>query len=470
MEVARTAQRSWAARPLRSRLRFLRELRHQIADSRDEIIDAIVRDVAKPMLDALAGEVLVTLEQMLAYERSTREILAPRRIRKNPVLYAGCSFYEVFEPHGVALIYAPANYPFQLAMVPAMTALFAGNAVVLKVSERAVNVGRVIQKLCERSLPADVVQVLWDDPSTAARYIDAGPDVVLFTGSSEHGREIASRAGGRLIPTILELGGKDPALVFADCNLERTVEGVVYGAFSNAGQVCVGIKRLYIERSLGRRFLDALLDRVTALRVGTGADSDLGRIAAEGARQRLEAQVQDALDRGATLETPGEISAAAPMILSNVPGESRLLTEETFGPVLCVASFDTEEEAIALANRSPFALSASVWTRDLTRGRRVASAMNAGSCAINDVIRNIVNPHAAFGGNGVSGYGRYHGPEGLRAFSRVKSVMVVRPWLRRELHWFPFTRKTLRRLNRWIELRHRSRKWMTAVRRFISSV
>lgn len=466
MQRARSAQSSWADTPLRRRVRILRELRREIARQREEIVATIVKDTGKPVLDALAAEVVVTLEQMLFYELEVRRILAPRRVKKNPILFAGCSFHEQLEPHGVAVIYAAANFPFQLAMVPAITALFAGNAVVLKVSERAPSVGRIIQRLCESTLPENLVQVAVDEPKEAARYIDAKPDIIFFTGSTENGKAIASRASAQLIPVILELGGKDPAIVLGDCDLERTVEGVTYGAFANAGQVCVGIKRLYIERPIYRNFLNALLHRASSLRVGSGADCDLGNFKSDSGK-RLAAQVQDAIDRGATLEAGGNPSSDAFTILSNVPAESRLLSEDTFGPVLCVDAFDTEGEAVALSNSTQFALGASVWTRDLARGRRIASAMTAGGCAINDVIRNVANPFASFGGNAASGYGRYHGPEGLRAFSRIKSVMVVRPWRRHELHWFPYTQKTLRSLEWWIDLRHRSRGWIETVRRLV---
>lgn len=466
---ARTAFANWSCLPESERRVALARLRRAIVARQDHIVDALVADTGKPPLDALSGDVLVTAEHLLFYERHAARILQPRRAKRSRLLSGAATFREHFQPHGVALIFGPANYPFQLALVPAVTALYAGNTVLLKVSEGAPRVAKLIAELAEAAeLPADVLQVVWDGPQDAAAYIDANPDIVFFTGSSANGRRVAARAAERLIPTVLELGGKDPAIVFADCNLDRTVEGITYGAFSNAGQVCVGIKRLYIESPVYEEVVRRLSKRAAELRVGFGPDSDMGVLKREAAKVLFEGQVTDALKRGARIESAGDhLSGGVPLILSNVAPEARLLTEESFGPVLCVEEFATEPEAIALANSSPFALGASVWTRDRQRARRVALALHSGNCAINDVIRNIANPHAAFGGNAASGYGRYHGAHGLRAFSRVKTIMESRSQSRRQVNWFPFTQKTYTSLRALLELRHRPRGVLAALRRIL---
>lgn len=465
MARAREAQHQWSNLSVSKRVQVLAGFRRIIAQKRNEIVAAVIADTGKTALDALSGDVLVTLEQMIFYERRAARLLRPRRVGKTRVLFPGCSFYEQYEPHGVALIYGPSNYPFQLTMVPALTALYAGNSAVIKVSERAPAVAKLISDLSTQ-LPKDLLQVIAAEPATAAALIDADPDIVFFTGSSTNGRVVASRAALRLIPTILELGGKDAALVFADCDLTRTIEGVVYGAFANAGQVCVGIKRLYVEQPMYEKVIALLRERVNQLMIGSQTDCDLPRIENPQLRQRLQEQVRDAVARGATLEAGGG-GCDGPMLLTNVDPQSRVATEETFGPVLCVSSFRNESEAIALANSTPFALGASVWTRDLLRGRRVASALNAGTCSVNDVIRPIANPQAAFGGNGASGNGRYHGPHGLLAFTRVKTVMTLQGRRRREIHWFPSSERTRAGLDKLIELRHRPRGWLNAVRRIL---
>jgi acyl-CoA reductase-like NAD-dependent aldehyde dehydrogenase/uncharacterized protein (DUF2141 family) len=457
IHLSRRAQQAWNAQTRSQRRCVLSEFRRAIATSRDRIVQAIVQDTGKPPLDALAGDLLVTLEHARYCERHFASVLAPHAVKRSRVLYPGVRFREEWDPFGVALIFAPSNYPFQLSMVPALTALFSGNAVVLKMSERTPAVARIVEELAAANLPLNLLQVVTDLPDQAGDYIEAGPDFIFFTGSSANGRRIAQRAALKLIPVLLELGGKDAALIFADCNLERAIEGVVYGAFSNAGQVCVAIKRAYIEETLYEDFLKRLVRRVEALRIGTTSECDLGFLQGKSIRSQFQSQVEEALAHGARMEFTRDESLAGdgPIVLSHVPPASRLLVEETFGPILCVAPFTDEGEAIDLVNRSPFALGASVWTRDQAKGLRVASALQTGTCTVNDVIRNIGNPHAAFGGNRASGYGRYHGSHGLRAFSRVKTVMTTHTVRAREINWFPFTQKTYQGLDTLIALRHR---------------
>jgi 4,4'-diapolycopenoate synthase len=453
---ARAAQPAWAALHVSRRCAILGGLRREIALQCESIADTIARETSKPLLDALSGDVLVTLEHFRYYESHAARILRPRRIGKPSFFFRGVRFETSFEPQGVALIFGPSNYPFQLSVIPLITALAAGNAVVLKCSERTPKTAALIASLCAKAnLPVNLVQVLYDSPEQSAALMDARPDFIFFTGSSRHGQQVAERAAKHLIPTILELGGKDASLIFADCHLDRTVEGITYGAFSNAGRVCVAVKRAYVEASIHDEFLARLKHRISKLRVDTDPDADFCPLTG-GAKADLRAQVEDALSRGATLHWPQDRATVGhePALLTDVPAQARILTEESFGPALCVASFRDESEAIALANSSAFALSSSIWTHNQARARRVAAQLSAGSCSVNDVIRAIANPHAAFGGNRLSGYGRYHGPEGLRAFSRVKTIMIARGRRIREINWFPFNTRTRHQLAGLIRFRH----------------
>jgi acyl-CoA reductase-like NAD-dependent aldehyde dehydrogenase/uncharacterized protein (DUF2141 family) len=422
----------------------------------EAIADSIARETSKPLLDALSGDVLVTLEMMRYYEGHAKSILRSRRVGKPAFFFAGARFETHSEPHGVALIFGPSNYPFQLSMVPLITALTAGNAVVLKCSERTPTTAALIARLCAQAdLQPDLVQVLHDGPEESAALIDARPDIIFFTGSSRHGQMVAERAARHLIPTILELGGKDATLVFADCHLERAVEGITYGAFSNGGRVCVGVKRAYVEASICDDFVAKLKQRMASLRVGTDVDADLCPPSDETASV-LREQVEDALDHGAKLEYPDgrNLTGSELVLLTGVSANARILTEECFAPALCVGPFNDEAEALTLANQSAFALSGSVWTRDRARARRIATRISAGSCAVNDVIRVIANPYAAFGGNRFSGHGRYHGPEGLRAFSRIRTIMLASDRRSREVNWFPFISRTRRQLAGLLRFRH----------------
>jgi acyl-CoA reductase-like NAD-dependent aldehyde dehydrogenase/uncharacterized protein (DUF2141 family) len=450
------AQRSWETLSVSRRCSFLGEMRREIAHNCESIAASIARETSKPLLDSLSGDVLVTLEQLRYYEAHAARILRPRRVSKPWFFFRGAHFESHFEPHGVALVFGPSNYPLQLSMIPLATALIAGNAVVLKCSERTPKTADLIDAICAKAgLPRHLVQVLHNDPVESAALIEAHPDFIFFTGSSRHGQQIAEKAAKHLIPTILELGGKDASLVFADCHVERAIEGITYGAFSNAGRVCVAVKRLYVEASIYEEFLARLMQRVAKVRVSHGLDADFCPLP-EDAQANFRTQVEDALTRGATLISPQDGAAIvhAPVLLTDVPVEARILTEESFGPALCVARFDDEAEAIALANASFFALSSSVWTGNRARGHRIAAQLSAGSCAVNDVIRTIANPYASFGGNRLSGYGRYHGPEGLRAFSRVKTIMHASDRRTREINWFPFDNRTKRHLAALLKFRH----------------
>lgn len=455
MQLARAAQSDWAALHVQKRCTYLARLRREIARQCEAISAVIARDANKPILDALAGDVLVTLEQIRAYERDAAKILRPRRTGKPLILLYGTRFETHHEPHGVVLVCGPSNYPFQLSVVPMITALAAGNAVILKCSERAPETATLIEALCAGAdLPHGVVQVLHGGPEEAEALLEAKPDLVFFTGSSDHGQQVAQRAARQLIPTVLELGGKDASVVFDDCHLERAVEGITYGAFSNTGRACVAVKRVYVQETIFDSFVAKLKARIAELRVGNDPDADLCPLPST-ALSLHTAQVHDAIDRGATLCFPREEKVAGgPVLLADVPADARLMTEESFGPALVVARFRDEAEAIALANASPFALSSSVWTRNGARARRVAEQIVAGSCAINDVIRVIANPYAPFGGNGRSGYGRYHGPDGLRTFSRIKTVMHANDRSARQMNWFPFTSRTRAQLSQLIRIRH----------------
>jgi acyl-CoA reductase-like NAD-dependent aldehyde dehydrogenase len=454
---AHAAQAEWAKRTPAQRITILRPLRHAIAVRMDEIIEVISAETGKPPMDALAGDIMVTLEHLRFYERHSSHILRPHKISRSRLFFGSTRFTESLEPHGVALIFAPWNYPLQLALVPMATALFAGNAVLLKCSEHVPRTAQLIRDLCAgAALPTGLVNVSNEPPCEAGELVDLRPDLIFFTGSNRNGRAVAARAAALMIPTVMELGGKDPAIVLESCDLERTVNGILYGAFSNSGQVCVGIKRIYVQQRIYDEFLRLFLGRIAQLRTGTSVESDLGPIALAFLRDRIQAQLADALARGATLQTPPPTSAtlSGPIVLSNVPAGTAILLEESFGPIICIAPFVTETEAIVLANCSAFALSSSIWTRDSSQARRIAAQLHCGTCSINDVIRNIGNPHAAFGGNRSSGYGRYHGADGLHTFSRVKSIMAVTSPRPTEAHWFPFTSRTFTRLRTVLQLRH----------------
>jgi len=443
IEAARKAQAAWAAFTPMERARRMRPLRHAIARRLGEIVRLIADETGKPRHDALTGDVLVTLEHLRLYQRHAPRVLRDRRIPA-PLLYFGARFTRVYEPHGVVLIFAPWNYPLQLAAVPMLTALFAGNAVLLKCSERTPRVAALIAELCrEAALPEHLVQVSCEPPEQAASLLEARPDLFFFTGSSRAGRLLQQQAAALMIPCVMELGGNDPALVFASCNFKRTVEGLAYGCFSNSGQVCVGVRRIYVEQSIYPQFLPAFLDRIGQL-----TTADIGH-AQPDILSGIQLKSAELVASGATIHTSGLAT-----VITDLPADSVFYREENFGPIVSITPFTGEAEALNLARVSPLALGASVWTGDTQQANRIARALPAGVASINDAIRSLGNPHAPFGGNNASGFGRYHGDEGLLTFSRTRTIMAVGQRRPHEIHWLPFPPFLYDLLRRFLFLLH----------------
>jgi acyl-CoA reductase-like NAD-dependent aldehyde dehydrogenase len=453
-ERARRAGAVWAQSTFKERADCLSRLRNLLVEEMDDIAASLTALTGKPPVEAVMTEIIPAVENLRYLEKNLARFLAPEK-RPTPFSFQHSSSRVERSPWGWVLILSPWNYPFQLSLVPMATALAAGNAVIMKPSELSTEVGKRIDDLFQRvGFPKDVVAVVSGDGQTGQKLIDAKPDLIFLTGGVETGKKVMAAAAGHLIPVVLELGGKDPMIVFEDAPFDRAVEGAVYGAFCNAGQVCVSIERLYVQEGLHDKFVAALVARTNALRIGSTMDDDMGPLTNPRQADIINRHIDDALQKGARLRTErwARGPLMGPVVLTNTNHTMAVMSEETFGPVLPVMSFKTEEEAIALANDSRFGLNASVWTRDLDRGRRVVSRLVVGNCVVNDVLKNIGNPHLPFGGIKQSGFGRYHGPEGLRTFTYEKSVMVNRGTAPRELNWFPFNRTVYENLRIYLHM------------------
>lgn len=456
MQRARRAFAAWHKTTVAQRLSYVSAMKKILVDELDETVAMITLATGKVDVDALTGDIFTCVDMIRYYEKHAAKILHAQKRRRH-LLFPGSKFHVEYSPIGVVAIFSPWNYPLQLALVPAISALIAGNTVLVKPSEITPTVGDWLAQVCRRvAMPVDVLQVVQGDGRVGEEIIRARPDKIFFTGSVATGKKIMRAAAEHLIPVELELGGKDAMIVFEDANFDRAVNGAVYGAFSNAGQVCVSVERLYVQETIYPKFMEALVAATGKVKVGKGAEADVGAITNPLQKQIVDRHIDDALAKGAQLATPRKCQGNYhyPVILKDVNHDMQAMRQETFGPLLSVMPFKTEEEAIALANDSDYGLNASVWTRDIHKGREVAGRIIAGSCAVNDVIKNIGNPDMPFGGEKQSGFGRYHGPEGLLCFSRQKSVMVNSGTRKKELNWFPYNSRLYRMIKALLGLLH----------------
>lgn len=442
LATARLAATAWAAYSVAERIKILSALQAVILANVDAITDTLVDVTGKVKTEALLGEVYPVLELLRYYQKHAESILAPCQVSTSPLAFPNASAQYERRPYGVVAIISPWNFPFQLTLNPLITALVCGNAAVIKVSELSIPVGELIVDLLNQlQLPTGLIQHTIGEAEAGQALIDCRPDLVFATGGVAAGRAIMARAAQHPIPVILELGGKDAMLVFSDANLTRAGKAAMYGAFSNSGQVCVSVERLYVQQSCYDKFVSTLLDGLTSLTVGHGEVGDLGALTSLAQFAVIEAHYQDALDKGAKASGPLQLNGRylQPVLLWDVTHDMRIMREETFGALLPVMAFEDEQHAINLANDSDYGLNASVWSNDIIKAERIARQLQVGNWAVNDVIKNIGHAGLPFGGVKNSGFGRYHGAEGLRSFSYTVSGLTSRSTLNDEPNWFPYS-------------------------------
>jgi acyl-CoA reductase-like NAD-dependent aldehyde dehydrogenase len=463
---ARSAQPAWAALGVRKRVGILREFQRVLHEKKSEVARLITREAGKPYVEALLTEVLVVLD-------ATRFLIenAQGFLREQPVPHGGLAMKAktgriLREPLGVIGIVSPWNYPFSIPAVEALGALVTGNAVVLKPSEFTSLVARGLESFLRTAgVPKAVFQVIAGDGATGAALVNAPIDKLVFTGSVATGKRIAQAAAARLLPVLLELGGKDPMLVLDDSDIDVASSAAVWGAFVNAGQTCLSVERCYVHRSQYGKFLEACVEKTRKLRVGNGLDpaTDIGPMIHERQLRIVEAQVEEAKLRGARVLAGGSRlpelgpNFYAPTILADVTQDMRIMQEETFGPVLSVAPFADDDEAVRLANDSAFGLAASVWTRDTARGEAIARRIVAGTVMMNDTIACFGISEAPHGGVKASGIGRAHGRLGLEEMVRVKYLDTDHLPGMKKLWWYGYGEAFARQMEGFVDLQFAQR-------------
>lgn len=456
--LARAAQPAWQGTPLGERLLILRRFHEALFRRRREAADLIWRETDKPPAEALAAEVGVVLDNCRHLERAVPRLLRAPWFGSRSVALVRKRLRVVNEPFGVVGIITPWNYPLALSCGRILPALMTGNAAVYKPSEFTPSVAELIRELlADAGLPDGVLRLVHGDGETGAAVAGA-VDKIFLTGSLRAGRAVARVGAERMVPVELELGGSDAAIVLADADLAHAAAGLAWGRFSNAGQSCVAPKRVFVEQAAYQPFLDAVAAVVGRLRAGSTAepDADVGAMIRPEFRAVLEAQLADAVARGARVvaTVPAPSGVFAPTVLTDVPDDARAMREETFGPLMVVAAVRDADDAVARANASTFALSASVWSRDVARAGAIALRLDAGTVAVNDVMVTAGIAELPHGGNRESGTGRVNGDAGLRAYVREKGIASDRLHSTRQPWWFGYSRAHLAGVDAFLRFAH----------------
>jgi acyl-CoA reductase-like NAD-dependent aldehyde dehydrogenase len=437
--VARAAQAGWADKSLAERARVLESVRDRALDRAESIARRVHLETGKPEIEVLLAEVLPTADVVGYWTQSIEELLDAVEVQLDKLTFPGKTALIHREPRGVIGLITPWNYPVAIPLRTLVPALLAGNAVVFKPSEISPRSGAIVGELFEGLLPPGVLEVVQGGGDVGAALASADVDLVVFTGSVATGRKVAHACAERVSPCALELGGKDAAIVLADANLPRAVNGVVWGALTNAGQNCASIERVYVEQSIAQAFTDQVVAAVKALKL----PDEVGPLTTAAQRATVADHVDAAKRAGAKVlagdEQSGKGTAFAPAVLSVSGDDTPLMKEETFGPVIPIAVVANVEEAIARANASRFGLTASIWTKDVQRAEQIAHKLRAGVVTINNHAFTGALPGAPWSGVGDTGYGITNSPLALEGLTRPRLVLVDRNRAQRELWWYPYT-------------------------------
>jgi len=459
VQRAREAFRSWREFSFKERAKYMYAAREWIVEHKEEIIDTICSETGKPRTEALLTEILYSCDILGFYAKNAAKFLRDERKRLH--LLKIKKVYVSYLPMGVVGVISPWNYPFNLTMGETVPALMAGNAVIIKPSEVTPLSGLLVSRIFrEVGVPENLVQTLCGYGETGAFLIDEC-DCIAFTGSVETGKKVMERAAKGLKPVLLELGGKDPMIVLKDADLERAANACVWGALSNAGQICISVERVYVEEPVYEAFVAKVVEKVKTLRQGIEKDYgevDIGSMIMPEQIEIVERHVQDAISKGAKVLVGGRRNQKfggyfyEPTVLINVGHFMQIMQEETFGPVIPIMKVKDAEEALRLANDSIYGLSSSVWTKNKELGRVLARRIEAGNVCINDCMTHYLALEAPYGGVKQSGIGRRHGEQGIRQFCHMQTVLVDRLGLKSDPFWFPYSKKFARLAERIINL------------------
>ncbi|GIV07111.1 MAG: succinic semialdehyde dehydrogenase [Fimbriimonadales bacterium] len=455
---AHGAYLAWREVPLHKRAEPLRRLKRLILKERHAIAELIAREQGKPYIEAMIVELFPPLDVSAFLMSEGVRLLQPRRVRSQNPFFSDRRSTYYFHPYGVWAVIAPWNYPFTIPMAQLMALVFSGNAAILKPSPLTPLIGaKIVDLFHQAGFPDGLVQVVQGGaPQGEALLSHPAVRGVIFTGSVPVGRLVAEQAARTNKKVILELGGKDPALVLADADLKHTAQGIAWAAMVNAGQTCASIERVYVEQTIYEPFLSALREELAKIRLGhpLSRETDMGPVVARFQRERVQKHIEDACAKGGRIlfggrlrEDLGELYHE-PTLIADATDEMLGMQEETFGPLVMVQPVDSAAEAVRKANASAFGLTASIWTRNPRQAQKLAPMLECGSVSVNSHIVAYGDSYGVWGGFKDSGVGCTHGEFGLYELVQpqyVSEVYTGKP----ELWWYPYSER-VHRITDWL--------------------
>ncbi len=454
----RAVQPAWEALGFAGRARVMKRAQKWVTTNTDELVRTIVSETGKAWEDAMMAEVLYAASAFGHWAENAEKLLAEEKVKVSSPLLKGKRVLTRYAPVGLVGVIAPWNYPFTNGFGDCVPALMAGNSVLLKPAEKTPLTSLLMTKaLKECGMPDGVMQVLTGKGSVLGDAIIDVVDMIMFTGSTEVGRHIGARAGERLIPCSLELGGKDALIVCADADLERAANQALFYGMFNSGQTCISVERVYVEAPVYDDFVARVTKKARALRneLPTGPGStEVGALTVESQVAIVSEHVEDARRKGAQIVAGGDPDPSRPgwwyppTVLTGVDHSMACMTEETFGPTLPIMKVADVEEAIRRANDSPYGLMASVFTKDIAKGEQIARRLEAGLVHVNDTLIGYAALEAPMGGWKDSGLGVRHGAAGIRKYANQQTLVISRWHIKKEPQVYPYTGRGFKLLNR----------------------